>query len=93
MYWRKEGDAFVGATVEGRCITSSFTETPIRVEGHGELRPRLLTRHDQNFTLEGQALPVPGGATPERFDKVARPGFGTQILPVREDVVAGLPCD
>jgi hypothetical protein len=93
MHWRKEGAAFVGATRRGRCVTSSFTQEPVRVEGHGELRPRLLLRHDENFSLEGAPLPVAGAASPYRFDKVQREGFAAQLMPVRDGIVAGLPCD
>lgn len=70
MYWRSAGDHFEGATIKGQCVTSSFTPEPILVEGHGELYRDRLIRHDQNFSLSGEPLPVPGGATPERFDKI-----------------------
>ena len=70
MFWRWADDHFEGSTVEGRCITSSFTPEPIRIEGHGELWPGRLVRHDRNFTLTGESLPVPGGDTPEVFLKV-----------------------
>ena len=73
MYWHKVGDHFEGGTRKGQCITSSFTPEPILVEGHGELHGKLLIRHDQNFSLAGAPLPVPGGATPERFDKINDP--------------------
>ena len=76
----------------GQCITSSFTEEPILVEGHGELWPDKLVRHDQNFTLQGAAIAIPGGASPEVFDKLAvppeqPPGLSAQIaaISVRPD--------
>ena len=70
MRWHWAGDHFEGSTAEGRCITSSFTPEPIRVEGHGELWRDKLVRHDRNYSLAGEALPVPGGETPEVFLKL-----------------------
>jgi len=75
MYWHWQGDHFEGATRTGRCITSSFTAEPILVEGHGELWPAKLVRHDQNFTLDGESIAIPGGASPEIFDKVTEAGL------------------
>ena len=70
MLWHWAGDHFAGSTVEGRCVTSSFTPEPIRVEGHGELWPDRLVRHDRNYDLDGNALPIPGGDSPEVFLKL-----------------------
>ena len=92
MYWRWQGDHFEGATRAGQCITSSFTEEPILVEGHGKLWPDKLVRHDQNYTLQGAAIAIPGGASQEVFDKLAvppaqPPGLSAQIaaISVRPD--------
>lgn len=72
MHWHWLGDHFEGATKKGSCITSSFTTEPILVEGHGELWPDKIVRHDANFSLEGEQLPTPGGASPEIFERVTR---------------------
>lgn len=93
MYWRWQGDHYAGATRTGQCITASFTEAPILVEGHGELWPGKLVRHDRNFTLDGEPLPVPGGASPEVFDKVARDDIRPARLRTQiADVAANLDC-
>lgn len=84
MTWQKVGDHYEGSTTQGQCVTSSFTDTPILIEGHGELFTDLLLRHDQNFDLDGNALPVAGGGLPERFDKqkglaALPPGLATRL--------------
>lgn len=86
MHWRWQGDHFEGATRVGQCITSSFTEEPILVEGHGELWPTKLVRHDQNFTLDGQYIAIPGGASPEIFARVT--GEGSQPTALTEQIAA-----
>lgn len=69
MYWLWSGDHFEGATVPGQCLTDSFTDEPVLVEGHGELWDPRLIRHDQIFTLYNEPIPVPGGASPEIFER------------------------
>lgn len=94
MYWYRGDDNFTGSTRKGKCITSSFTETPILVEGRGELSSGRLLRHDQNFQLDGEPIPLAGGATPELFDKVARTGYeGGRVPPEIAAVTAELDCN
>ena len=75
MQWRLHDGYFEGSTTEGLCVTSSFTPQPIRVEGHGELWPEKLVRHDRNYSLAGDPLPVQGGHSPEVFDRLAGPAL------------------
>ncbi|MEM9496026.1 MAG: CpcT/CpeT family chromophore lyase [Pseudomonadota bacterium] len=94
MYWRAEADGFDGRTEEGRCITSSFTPEPIRVEGHGILSPTTLSRHDRNLSLDGEPLFVAGGASAEIFDKVERTAYPSAAFRAQiEAVSATLECD
>ncbi len=69
MYWSWNVNHFEGKTVPGLCVTSSFTENPIRIEAHGELYASRLIRHDQNFTMEGREIKREGSQSPEIFDK------------------------
>ena len=69
MRWNWVDNHFEGATTPGACITSSFTKTPIRVEGKGQLWPDRLLRWDRNFTLEGDEIKREGGDTQEVFFK------------------------
>jgi len=87
MYWRWRGDHFEGATKKGSCVTSSFTATPVRVEGHGELWHDRIIRHDANYSLEGERLPTPGGASPEVFDRVSRSSYKPEGLLERINAV------
>lgn len=87
MYWRWHGDHYEGSTKKGRCVTSSFTEEPILVEGHGELWPDKVVRHDANYSLAGERLPTPGGASPEIFDRVDRTVYKPEALLENIDAV------
>ena len=73
MYWRERAGHFVGRTEEGACVTQSFTDNPIRVEGYGELWPDRLVRHDMTLNMSGRTQPRPGGETPEVFDRITPP--------------------
>ncbi|RMF96233.1 MAG: hypothetical protein D6727_08905 [Gammaproteobacteria bacterium] len=81
MYWHWQEDHYEGRTEPGRCITQSFTDAPIRVEGHGKLWPHCLLRHDLNLTLNGEIIPRPGGETPELFRKLDDPAIATDCPP------------
>lgn len=87
MYWRWQGDHFEGATNQGSCVTSSFTATPVRVEGHGELWDDRIVRHDANYSLDGERLPTAGGASPEVFDRVSRRSYRPEGLLERINAV------
>ncbi|MGI9235094.1 MAG: CpcT/CpeT family chromophore lyase [Woeseiaceae bacterium] len=92
MHWRWHSDHFEGATKRGSCVTSSFTTEPILVEGHGELWPEKIVRHDANYSLEGEHLPTAGGASPEIFDRVARTTYKPEgLINSIEAVKATLP--
>lgn len=94
MRWRWTGDRFVGATNKGQCLTSSFTENTILVEGYGELSAETLLRHDQNFDTDGNRLPVQGSDTPELFKSVGRDVYLPSGLKSKiEQVSASLSCD
>lgn len=92
MRWQWQGDHFSGSTETGKCITSSFTEAPILIEGHGELFSGQLRRHDQNFDLEGNALPVKGGKSAELFDRVNRQHYPAGMKETIIQVSTPLSC-
>lgn len=93
MRWSRRGKFYAGSTSKGRCVTSSFTESPIVVEGHGELYADRLVRHDQNFSLSGESLPIPGGQSPEVFDRTVRPAYPDAKMYQSIELVRSTVCD
>jgi len=73
LYWRWTGNSFEGQTKTGACITSSYTDREITVEGSGILEFNRLRRHDRNFELSGEEISRPGHKTKEVFDRISEP--------------------
>ncbi len=71
LYWHWTGKRFEGATQKGACVTSSYTDREITVEGTGVLGPELLMRHDRNFEMSGEEILRPGASEADRFKRVS----------------------
>lgn len=74
MYWHWQGDRFEGRTKKGACVTNSFTDRTITVEGHGILEPNRILRHDRNYEMTGEEIPRRGYKSEEIFNRVSKPG-------------------
>ncbi len=72
LYWTWTGERFEGATRKGECVTNSYTDRDITVEGAGVLSSTMLSRHDRNFEMTGEEIARPGYETPEVFRKINR---------------------
>lgn len=71
LYWTWTGERFEGATKKGACVTNSYTDRDITVEGQGILEANRLMRHDRNFEMSGEEIPRPGYKEKDVFDRVS----------------------
>lgn len=71
LYWKWTGKRFEGATQQGACVTNSYMDRNITVEGLGVLEPNRLMRHDRNFEMSGEEIPHPGHETADKFIRVS----------------------
>ena len=67
LYWTWTGEHFEGATQKGHCVTNSYTDRDITVEGSGRLEKGRLTRHDRNFEMNGTEIKRPGYKSADIF--------------------------
>lgn len=71
LYWAYADDRFEGATKKGACVTNSYTDRDITVEGMGQLDADHLVRHDRNFEMSGEEIPRAGYKIADKFDRVS----------------------
>lgn len=69
LYWIWDGASFEGATKPGACVTNSYTDRDITVEGFGALMEDQLIRHDRNFEMTGEEIPRPGYEVADTFTR------------------------
>ncbi len=67
LYWRWTSARFEGATKKDSCITNSYSNRDIRVEGSGTLEQNRFIRHDRNFEMTGEEIIRPGHQNAEVF--------------------------
>jgi len=71
LYWTWKGTRFEGATKVGACVTNSYTDRDITVEGSGILETGQLMRHDRNFEMSGEEIIRPGYKVADTFKRVS----------------------
>lgn len=70
LFWHWTGERFEGKTKKGACVTSSYTDRPITVEGSGIFEANRFIRHDRNYEMTGEEIPRAGYESSDVFDRV-----------------------